>query len=65
MSPQHKKAKRNTIGVARRTIVKLPHYMGPVLTYPMENLMLFVHHAIKWWGCNYTIEDDKGLNERT
>ncbi len=26
--------------------------------------MPFVHHAVKQWGCGYTIEDDKGLNEK-
>jgi hypothetical protein len=39
--------------------------MGPALTHPMENIMPFIHHAIKWWGCDYTIKDYKGLNERT
>jgi len=31
----------------------------------MENEMPLVHHAVKWWGCGYTNEDDKGLSERT
>jgi hypothetical protein len=24
-----------------------------------------VHHAVERWGCDYTIKDDKGLNERS
>jgi hypothetical protein len=39
--------------------------MGLALAYPMENEMSLVHHTLKWWGCNYTNEDDKGLSERT
>jgi hypothetical protein len=39
--------------------------MGHVLVYPMKNEMPLLHHAIKWWGCGYTIEDNKSLNERT
>jgi hypothetical protein len=31
----------------------------------MENEMPLVHHVIEWWGCGFTIKDDKGLNERT
>jgi hypothetical protein len=31
----------------------------------MENEMPLVHHVIERWGCNYTIEDDEGLNEKT
>jgi hypothetical protein len=31
----------------------------------MKNKMPLVHHAIKWWGYDYTIKDGKGLNERT
>jgi hypothetical protein len=65
MSPCHKGAKWNTIGIAKGTNAKLPHYTGFVLTYPMENKMPLVHHVIKWWGCGYIIEDDKGVNERT
>jgi hypothetical protein len=30
----------------------------------MENEMPLVHHAIEQWGCDYTIKDNKGLNER-
>ncbi len=37
--------------------------MDPALTYPMENEMPLV--VVEWWGCGYTNEDDKGLNERT
>jgi hypothetical protein len=46
MSPHHERAKRNTIGVIRGTSVKLSHYMGPTLVYPMENKMPFVHHVV-------------------
>jgi hypothetical protein len=65
LSPHHKGAKQNTIGVARRTNAKLPHCMGLVLIYPMEDNMPFVHHVIERWGCDYTIENDKSLNEKT
>jgi hypothetical protein len=27
--------------------------------------MPLVHHIVEQWGCNYTNDDDKGLNERT
>jgi hypothetical protein len=36
-----------------------------VLVYPMENETLFVCHIVEWQGCNYTINDDESLNERT
>jgi len=36
-----------------------------MLTYPMENEMPFIHHAIKQEGCGCIIEDDEILNERT
>jgi hypothetical protein len=39
--------------------------MGPALAYPMENEMPLIHHAVEWWGCNYTNEDGKGLSGRT
>ncbi len=39
--------------------------MGPYGSLSMENEMSFVQHALKQWGCNCTIKDDKGLNERT
>jgi hypothetical protein len=62
-STHHKRAKKNTIGVTRRTNAKLPHCTSHVLGYPMENKMSFVHYAIKQWECNCTIENGKGLNE--
>jgi hypothetical protein len=31
----------------------------------MENKMSLIHHTVKWWGCDYTNKDDKGLSERT
>jgi hypothetical protein len=65
LSPCHKGAKWDTIGVARGANAKLPHYTSLALTYPMKNEMSFVHHVIKWWGCDYIIEDGKSLNERT
>jgi hypothetical protein len=65
MSPCHEGAKWNTIGVARGISAKLPHCMGFALTYPMEKEMPFVHHVVKWWGCDCIIEHDKSLNERT
>jgi hypothetical protein len=27
--------------------------------------MPFVHHVVERWGCGNTIENNKGLNERT
>jgi hypothetical protein len=36
-----------------------------VLVYPMENETPHVHHVIEWQGCDYTIKDDKSLNEKT
>jgi hypothetical protein len=39
--------------------------MNLVLTYPMANEMPRVYHVIERWGCGYTNEDNKGLNERT
>jgi hypothetical protein len=52
---------RDTIGVAGGANAKLPHYTGLLLAYPMENKIPLVHHTIKWWGCDYIIEDDKRL----
>jgi hypothetical protein len=65
LSPRHKRAKWNTIEVAKGTNAKLPHCMGLVLAYLMEYEMPLVHHTAKWWGCGYPIKDNKGLNERT
>jgi hypothetical protein len=31
----------------------------------MENETPFIHHVVEWQGCDYTIEDDENLNERT
>jgi hypothetical protein len=63
--PHHERAQQNTIGVVGGTKAKPSHYTSPMLTYPMENKMPFVHHTIEQWGCGYTIKDNKGLNERT
>jgi len=60
--PHHEKAKRDIIGV---TNAILPHSTSLALIYPMENEMPLMHHVVEWWGCGYTLEDDKGLNERT
>jgi hypothetical protein len=65
MLPYHEKAKRDTIGITRETSAKLPHHLGHVLSYPMENKMPFVYHVAKWEACNCTIKDDESLNERT
>ncbi len=65
MSLLHNGAKRDTIGVAKGTNAKLPHYTGPMLAYPMENKMPLIYHIAEWWGCDYTNEDGKGLSERT
>jgi hypothetical protein len=47
MLPHHEGAKQDTIGVTRRTNVKLSHHRGLMLNYPMENEMSLTHHAIK------------------
>jgi len=65
LSPCHKGAKQNTIGVVGGASAKLPHCKGPPLTYSMENEMSLVHHATERWGCDYTNKDSKGLSERT
>jgi hypothetical protein len=65
MSPCHKGAKRDTIGVARGTSAQLSHYTSPMLAYPMENEMSLVHHVVERWGCCYINEDGQGLSERT
>jgi hypothetical protein len=65
LSPYHERAKRDTIGVVKRINVKLSHCIGLMLIYPMENKMPFVHHVVEWWGCHYTNEDGKSLNENT
>jgi hypothetical protein len=57
--------KRNTIGVVRGVSAKLPNCTGPMLAYPMENEMSFIHHTVKQWECGCIVEDGKGLNERT
>jgi hypothetical protein len=62
--PCHKGAKWNTIVVTKGASAKLPHHKGLVPTYPIENKTPFIHHAIESYGCNYTIKDDKSLNER-
>jgi len=59
LSPYHEEAKRNTIGVVGGASVKLTHCTGPMLVYPMENEMPFVHHVVKRWGCGYTNDDKK------
>jgi hypothetical protein len=61
----HEGGKRNTIGVIKKTSVKLPHHKGLVLTYLMENEMSFVHHVMEQQGCDYTIENNENLNEKT
>jgi hypothetical protein len=43
----HKGTKQNTIGVTKRTNVKLPHHKNPMPTYQMENKMSIIHHIIK------------------
>jgi hypothetical protein len=65
LSPHHEEAKWDTIGVVGGTHVKLPHCMGLVLSYLMENEMSLIHHFVVWWGCGYIDEDNKGLSERT
>jgi hypothetical protein len=65
LSPCHEETMWDTIGVVRKTNAKLPHCMGFALAYPMENEMPHVHHAVEWWRCNYTNEDDKGPSGRT
>ncbi len=62
---RHEGAKRDTIGVIRGANAKLPHHKGLVLTYPMKDEMPLVHHVIERHGCNYIIENDESLNERT
>ncbi len=61
----YKRAKWNTIGVAIRASIKLPHSTCLTPTYLMENKMQLVHHIVEWWGCICIIENNKGLNERT
>jgi hypothetical protein len=65
LSPYHKGAKRNIIGVVKGANVKLSHCTCFALIYPMENEMPLVHHVIEQWGCGYINEDGKGPNERT
>jgi len=63
--PQHKGARRNTVGVIRGASANLPHHRGLTLTYPMEKKTPLVHHIIEWQGCSYIIKDNESLNERT
>ncbi len=63
--PRHDGAKWNTIGVITKASAKLPHHRGLALVYTMENETPFIHHVVEWQGCDYTIEDDENLNERT
>jgi hypothetical protein len=63
--PHHEGAKQNNIKVIRGTNAKLPHHRGLALTYPMENEMSLIHHIVERQGSDYTIEDNKSLNERT
>jgi hypothetical protein len=42
--------KQNIIRVVKRTNAKLSHHKGLVLTYLMENKILFVHHVVKTIG---------------
>jgi hypothetical protein len=67
LSPRHKEVKRNTIGVVGESNAKVPHCTSTslALIYLMENKIPFIHHVVEQWRCNYTDEDDKGLNERT
>ncbi len=60
-SPHHERAKWDTIGVAKKTSAKLPHCIGPMVVNPLKKETPLVHHTIKWWGCDYIIEDDKRL----
>jgi len=65
LSPCHEEAKWDTIGVIGRLIAKLPHYTNFALIYPMENKMSLAHHVVKWWGYDYTDQNNKSLSERT
>jgi len=47
LSPYHEGVKQNTIGVIEKTSAKLPHCMGFMLAYLMENEMSFIHHVVK------------------
>jgi hypothetical protein len=47
MSPHHKRAKRDTIKITRRTNVRLPHHKGPMPAYPMKKETSFIYHIIK------------------
>jgi len=44
MLPHHEKVEQDTIRVVRGTSVKVPHYMGLALFYPMENDAIFTSH---------------------
>jgi hypothetical protein len=45
---RHEGAKRNTIGVTKKTNAKLPHHNDHVSAYSMENETPLAHHAVKW-----------------
>ncbi len=42
-----KGAKQNTIGVTKEIIVRLPHHIGLMLAYLMENETPLVHRVVK------------------
>jgi hypothetical protein len=63
--PYHKGAKQNTIGVIRGVNAKLPHHRGLALAYLMKNEMSLVHNIVERQGCDYTIENNESLNEKT
>jgi len=50
---------------SKRSKCQVATLYGSCVNLSMENDMPFVHHVVKQWGCGRTIEDDKGLNERT
>ncbi len=62
--PCHKRVKQNTIGITKEACAELPHHREHVPAYQIKNKMPLIHHTIKSYGCNYTIKDDKNLNER-
>jgi hypothetical protein len=60
-----KGANQYTIEITIGTNVKVSHHRGHVLIYLVKNKMPFIHHIIKWWGCNYTVEDEESQDGRT
>jgi hypothetical protein len=60
-----KGANQYTIKIPIKANVKLPHHKGHVPMYPVKNKMPFVHHVIKWWGCNYIVENNKSQDGKT